>query len=215
MKARKAAIAACMMMGLIGAAPSQGASLFEQLTPAPTTYAAGTDYGIATPVYYLDGPHILGPSVADITGTIFRLAGADGLYGLSLGCEASDFGSGVAGKVVLLSRGECLFGEKLHNAQDAGAIAVLMADYDPMPPSLNYTGRDDAVTIFGFRISAALGQALSDQTASRTTTVRMALGDNLVSSFVPEPETWAMLVGGLGMVGGALRRRRRIGAALA
>ncbi|UAK22941.1 PA domain-containing protein [Sphingomonas nostoxanthinifaciens] len=199
---------AALIAGLLAAAPAYADSLFEQLSPTPTGYSAGTDYGIASPVYYLDGPHIIGPSVADVTGTIFRLAGSDGSYGLSLGCDAGDFGSGVAGHIVLLSRGTCLFAEKIHNAQNAGALAVLVADYDPAPPSLNYTGRDDAVTIFGFRISSALGQLLSDETLTQTTQVHMALGDNLVSSLaVPEPASWALFIGGFGMVGSAMRRR--------
>jgi len=36
---------------------------------------------------------------------------------------------------------------------------------------------------------------------------------NFEVSAVPEPTTWAMMLGGFGMVGGALRRRRKVGAA--
>lgn len=32
--------------------------------------------------------------------------------------------------------------------------------------------------------------------------------DNIVVSAVPEPTTWAMMIGGFGMIGGAMRRRR-------
>ena len=32
--------------------------------------------------------------------------------------------------------------------------------------------------------------------------------DNISLSAVPEPATWAMMIGGFGMVGGAMRRRR-------
>lgn len=204
---------AAIVAGLLLATPSGAASLFEQLSPTPIEYSHNQDYGIAEPIYYVDGPHTLGPTVADITGTVFRLAGADGSYGLSLGCDASDFGGGgTMGHIVLLSRGTCSFAQKLHNAQDAGAIAVLFADYDPDVPSLGYTGRDDDVTIIGFRISSALGFALADQTLTRATTVRLALGDNLQPSVsVPEPASWALMLGGFGMVGGALRSRRRTG----
>jgi hypothetical protein len=204
---------AAIVAGLLLATPSGAASLFEQLSPTPAEYSYGQDYGIAQPTYYVDGPHTLGPTVGDVTGTIFRLAGTDGSYGLSLGCDASDFGGGgTAGHIVLLSRGSCSFGQKLHNAQDAGAIAVLLADYDPDTPTLDFTGRDDALTIFGFRLSSALGLALADQTLTRTTTVRLALGDNLQPSApVAEPASWALMLGGFGMVGGALRSRRRTG----
>jgi hypothetical protein len=33
-------------------------------------------------------------------------------------------------------------------------------------------------------------------------------GSILSSGAVPEPATWAMMIGGMGMVGGAMRRRR-------
>ncbi len=32
---------------------------------------------------------------------------------------------------------------------------------------------------------------------------------NPVTGAVPEPATWAMMIGGFGMVGGAMRRTRR------
>jgi len=35
--------------------------------------------------------------------------------------------------------------------------------------------------------------------------------DDLAVSAVPEPATWAMMIGGFGLVGGAMRRRRSVG----
>jgi hypothetical protein len=198
-----------IVASLLAASSAHAASLFEQLTPTPTTYDYLTDYGIATPVYYLDGPHTLGPAVADITASIFLLSGSDGFAGLSLGCESGDYGSGAAGHIVMLARGFCTFAEKARLAEDAGALGVLFADYDDAPPSLNYTGKDDSVTILSFRVSNALSLALVDQARLEPTTVRIAVGDNLVSSFVPEPSTWAMMLAGFGLIGASLRRRDR------
>jgi hypothetical protein len=198
-----------IVASLLAASSAQGASLFEQLTPTPTTYDYLTEYGIATPVYYLDGPHTLGPAIADVTASLFLLSGSDGIDGLSLGCDGGDYGSGAAGHIVLLSRGTCTFAEKARLAEDAGALGVLFADYDTAPPSLNYTGKDDSVTILSFRVSNALSLALVDQARAQTTTVRLAVGDNLVSSFVPEPSTWAMMLAGFGLIGSTLRRRNR------
>jgi hypothetical protein len=39
--------------------------------------------------------------------------------------------------------------------------------------------------------------------------------DNLAVAAVPEPATWALMIGGFGLVGGALRRRARANAAFA
>src|SRR5690242_17828527 len=45
----------------------------------------------------------------------------------SSGCEASDFpAGGIAGKIALLQRGTCDFGQKVVNAQNAGAAAVIL-----------------------------------------------------------------------------------------
>nr|WP_084192404.1 PEPxxWA-CTERM sorting domain-containing protein [Parasphingorhabdus marina] len=32
----------------------------------------------------------------------------------------------------------------------------------------------------------------------------------IVSPAVPEPATWAMMIGGFGLVGGAMRRRKKL-----
>jgi hypothetical protein len=43
-----------------------------------------------------------------------------------------------------------------------------------------------------------------------------ALGlDDVSISAVPEPASWAMLIGGFGLTGAAMRRRRRVTAVLA
>jgi Zn-dependent M28 family amino/carboxypeptidase len=45
----------------------------------------------------------------------------------SAGCEAGDFpAGGIAGKVALIQRGTCDFGQKVVNAQVAGAVAVII-----------------------------------------------------------------------------------------
>lgn len=45
----------------------------------------------------------------------------------SAGCEASDFpAAGIAGKVALIQRGTCDFGLKVENAQNAGAVGVII-----------------------------------------------------------------------------------------
>ena len=42
------------------------------------------------------------------------------------GCEASDFAGFTPGNIALVQRGTCTFGEKVANAQEAGASAVVI-----------------------------------------------------------------------------------------
>jgi hypothetical protein len=199
----------CCALAFVLAAPAEAASLFEQIGPVPNEYALLTDYN--TPGQDIDGTYIFGPSTVDVTGTIYRLGGGTGAYGLSTGCSAGDFTSGVRGNIVLVSRGDCEFIQKTRYAQDAGALGVLIAENDPRNIVAGGLGGNDlSLTITAFRLSLNLGKVLADQTLTKTTTVRLALGDNLVphvTSPVPEPGTWLTMLTGFALVGGFLRRR--------
>lgn len=63
-----------------------------------------------------------GPAIADqvFSGQLVYLDGAD-----SLGCDA--IGQDLTGKIALIDRGGCNFSLKAYNAQQAGAIAVILA----------------------------------------------------------------------------------------
>lgn len=61
------------------------------------------------------------------TGPLFAIPG--------LGCTAEDFPPEAAGQIVLLSRGECTFGQKSINAKTAGAAAIVIYNNVPGPLS--------------------------------------------------------------------------------
>ncbi len=92
----------------------------EQTQPTQKAFVADTDF--ATMEYSAAG---------DVTA---RLALAKGITvpptgpggSTNSGCSASDFGAGVKGKIVLIQRGTCAFGDKVKNAADAGAIAAVI-----------------------------------------------------------------------------------------
>jgi len=67
------------------------------------------------------------------------------------GC--SPLTNSVSGRVVLLDRGTCAFVVKVLNAQNAGAIAVLIADNVVALPPPGLGGSDPAITIPAVRIS--------------------------------------------------------------
>lgn len=56
------------------------------------------------------------------------------LAGGQLGCQASDFDASAEGALVLVSRGECAFGEKTKAATEAGAAAVIIYNNDKDNP---------------------------------------------------------------------------------
>lgn len=77
------------------------------------------------------------------------------------GCQAltADPQKSVKGRIALIRRGTCTFAEKVKNAQDAGAIAVLIDNNVPSGlPGMS--GEDPSITIPSVGISQALGDAL-------------------------------------------------------
>jgi len=76
----------------------------------------------------------------------------------------------VKGRIALIDRGVCSFIVKVKNAQNAGAIGVLIADnvVDSPPPGLG--GSDPTIVIPAVRITKADGDALKVQLRTRSRT---------------------------------------------
>jgi hypothetical protein len=98
-----------------------------------------------------------GPVSANITGDVVLANDGAGVAATD-GCEA--LLNDVAGKIVLADRGECAFATKLINAQNAGAIGVIIANNVEaiLPPIMGGSAAD--VTIPAVSISLADGNAL-------------------------------------------------------
>lgn len=69
------------------------------------------------------------------------------------GCSPLTNASDVVGKIVLLTRGTCGFVVKVKNAQNAGAIAAVIADNAAGSPPAGLGGADPTITIPSVRIS--------------------------------------------------------------
>jgi hypothetical protein len=100
-----------------------------------------------------------GPTVTSgVLGTLANVAPQAGEAGP--GCSPFDNANAAAvkGKVALIKRGGCLFVIKVKNAQNAGAVGVLLENNTTgiQPPG----GSDDTITIPAFGISQADGEAL-------------------------------------------------------
>ncbi len=76
----------------------------------------------------------------------------------------------VNGKIALVDRGVCGFAIKVKNAQNAGAVGVLVADNVAGSPPPGLGGTDPTVTIPSVRITLADGNALKARLAFRTRT---------------------------------------------
>jgi hypothetical protein len=82
------------------------------------------------------------------------------------GCTALTNPADVAGKIAVLTRGTCGFVIKAKNAQNAGAIAVVIADNAPGSPPAGMAGVDPTVTIPAVRISLPDATLIKAQIAS-------------------------------------------------
>ncbi len=144
-----------------GARATAGAKLIlDPLTllkvTAPGPLAGNYKFGAAA-----FGP---APSSANFNGAVVR--GNDGTIEPAIppgaagtvndGCSPLTNAGEVAGKIAMLDRGYCSFIIKVKNAQNAGAIAVIIADNQPGQPA-SITGADATITIPSVRISQADG----------------------------------------------------------
>jgi PA domain/FlgD Ig-like domain len=103
---------------------------------------------------YAVGLATFGPPLgAPITGDI--VIATDGDAYPTNGCEAIT--NDVTGKIALIDRGTCGFAIKVKNAQDAGAIAVIVADTVAGCPPAGMGGVDATITIPSVRVTQADG----------------------------------------------------------
>jgi hypothetical protein len=116
-----------------------------------------------------------GPPV-DLTGVTGDLAVVrDGSDAPSLGCEPLVNGAEVAGRIAVVDRGTCFFTEKVKNAQNAGALAVLVVNNQPqgLPPM---GGSDLTIVIPSVGISQADGNLIKNGLGLTTIPPRRAGG---------------------------------------
>lgn len=107
-----------------------------------------------------------GPSVAGtITGTVV-LGTDDTINGPSATdcCGALTNASSVNGKITLIDRGDCNFTVKVKNAQDAGAVAVIMVN-NAGDDLVTMSGEDATITIPSVFIGQTNGQRIKDALA--------------------------------------------------
>jgi hypothetical protein len=95
------------------------------------------------------------------------------------GCTAISNAAAVAGKIAVVDRGTCLFVVKVKNAQDAGAVGVIVVN-NVSPGTITMSGDDASITIPVASITQADGAAIKEALGQGTRIVlRMARQDSL------------------------------------
>jgi Zn-dependent M28 family amino/carboxypeptidase len=129
-------------------------STFERTAPTATTYEEDTDYFLMT--YSGSSPE--GGVTAPVQAVDLNLAQPDTS---TSGCEASDFEGFTAGNIALIRRGTCPFGQKVVNAQEAGASAVIVMNTSPGAEAFAGTLGGAVAEIPALGTSYAIGESLA------------------------------------------------------
>jgi hypothetical protein len=109
------------------------------------------------------GPPLTSPGVHGAV-VVAKDADEDGPGGSSTATDGcSTITNNLTGKIALIDRGVCNFTVKVKNAQDAGAIAVIVADNVAGSPPAGMSGTDPTITIPSVRITLADANKLRPQ----------------------------------------------------
>ncbi len=124
---------------------------------------------------YLAGAASFGPPL-DLTGVTGDVVLAnDGTGTTTDACEALINGAAINGNIALVDRGTCAFTIKVKNAQNAGAIGVIVADNVAGSPPGGLGGVDPTIIIPSVRITLADGTTLKANLPANAT-LRQDLG---------------------------------------
>ena len=152
----------------------------------------GANVAAAVPTTLLFGrPELDAPTIPSIDGSRYGTAAfgpripATGITGIVVladdgvapsstdACEPLTAASAAAvhGNIALVDRGTCTFVTKVKNAQNAGAIAVLVADNTAANPPAGLGGADPTITISSVLVLQATGNAIKAATSPVTVTI--------------------------------------------
>ena len=151
--------------------PSDGGSPRMQMylfTP-PATASLTITSPPAIAGEYPVGVAAFGPTNFSLSGEV--VLAVDGTAPVNDGCQPLT--NPVAGKIVLIDRGNCTFLAKAQTAQDAGAIGVIIANNAPgvPPPAMGGTG---TISIPVLSITQELGNSIKAELANGPVTATLS-----------------------------------------
>jgi subtilisin family serine protease len=153
---------------------------------SPGSAARALTAGAATVGHYIGAPVTVGGNTyvaavgdfetvdVDLTAPLGVVTGG-GVNALSIACSALPAGS-LAGAIALVVRGTCTFSTKIRNAQNAGAVAVLVSNnVFGDPTAMGQDGTANQPTIPAYMVSRVDGAALAGIPNGTPTTIGAAL----------------------------------------
>ncbi|HZQ96130.1 MAG TPA: PA domain-containing protein [Candidatus Sulfotelmatobacter sp.] len=140
---------------------------------SPAGIAGNYDVGEAS-----FGPALTSPGV---TGDVVQALDAADTTGPSTtdACTTITNPAVVNGKIALVDRGSCAFTVKVKNCQDAGALAVIVADNVAGSPPNGLSGTDPTITIPSVRITLADGNTIKGALAGGVVNATLGLDMSL------------------------------------
>jgi PA domain-containing protein len=165
----------------------------------PGVLAPGTPHlSITAPAaiagVYQVGTASFGPPLSStgVTGQIVEALDAADAAGptTSDACSGITNAAAVSGRIALVDRGTCGYIVKVKNAQNAGAVAVIVADILEEAPPAGLGGEDPTITIPSVRITLADGNAIKTQLEAAVTAT---LGVNLAILAGADAHNFALL----------------------
>jgi hypothetical protein len=136
---------------------------FAQISGPAAGAAAGT-YDVGTASF---GPILGTPGVY---GEVMPVSPAAAAVGEACNPLSAIDVAAVRGKIALINRGVCGFTIKAKNAQNAGAIAVIVGDNEAVAPPPGLGGADPTITIPSVRVTLADANKLRTALAKRSRT---------------------------------------------
>ena len=100
------------------------------------------------------------PTPANFSGSIVVGLDDAGSGSINDGCTAFTNAAAVVGKIAVVKRGACTFAAKAKNAQDAGAIGVIIGNNAVGGAAFGMGGSDPTITIPAISVSTSLGDSL-------------------------------------------------------
>ncbi len=107
----------------------------------------------------------------------------DGTAIPSEACSSLTNSGAINGNIAIIRRGTCSFTTKVKNAQNAGAIAVVVVNSASGPP-FQMTGSDATITIPAVMVSKTDGEAIISQLGSGVNITIATASENFVGNFV-------------------------------
>lgn len=157
-----------------------GASVFQSssnITVNSPVGIAGNYVSVETTAF---GPSISSPITSNVV-----LVNDGASSPTSLGCSPLTNGAAVSGKIALIRRGVCNFIQKIQNAQNAGAIAVIMINNVPgVPLPMGGTDSAGAISIPSVMISKTDGDLIEAALLSNQVNVTLTPSNGGVTGLI-------------------------------